>query len=89
MAISIFNCYCLFRWYTSIQCYMGWAHITFDAGARDIEEELAIWKCQEVWVCTIVFGVFRLYDWSRRTQDRPCKDGGHHEVVGSSKRFWG
>ena len=75
-----FICYNLFRWYTGIQCYLGEAHITFDVGVRDIKEAPTSGKSQEMQVCMIVFGVFRICDWWQRAQQIFFQDRDHYEV---------
>jgi len=61
--------YCLFGWSTSIHCYLGGAHLTFDAGARDFKEALVVGASQEVLFFTIAFGVFGICDRWRRVED--------------------
>jgi len=59
--------------------------MTSYAGVRDSEKSPVVGQSQEMWVFSIIFGVFWVSDRWRGAQDRSHKDGSHHEMAISYK----
>jgi len=63
----------------------GGEHLTSYAGVRDSEKSPVVGQSQEMWVFSIIFGVFWVSDRWRGAQYRSHKDGCHHEMAISYK----